>query len=130
MSENLRHASSYKTLFRIMPVIFKVGDINLPFPIHLDWALLFIFYLIIYTILIGIILNPILKAVGLIPWLIVVSFSVITAVFSSKYDPAGKFLPRYISDAGIFLFRNKRHTLAGPVRKFGKGKIKWTVEVD
>ncbi|MEG6617476.1 TcpE family conjugal transfer membrane protein [Peptococcaceae bacterium 1198_IL3148] len=126
----LRQANSYKPFFKIKPVIFNLGDIKLPVPVYLEWAVLFFFNLLVCYLVFGLILGSALKAIGLIPWMIVIAFTVAITVLTSKFDAAGKFIPKYIIDFLLFLIRKKKRTFLGPIPKGSKGKFDWKVEVD
>jgi len=52
MEKGRTHAS-YKSLYRVKPVLFYAGDIKLPFPINVEMALIFgVIYAFYYLALI------------------------------------------------------------------------------
>jgi len=85
---------SYKALFRINHVIYRLGDFNLPFPVSVDAVVLWAVYLIVlaalYRIFPPLRLLPVAEPVAL------AVFPAVLAHLSTKLDPAGKGVPGYL----------------------------------
>lgn len=129
MEKGRTHAS-YKSLYRVKPVLFNVGDIRLPFPVSVEMALIFGVIFAFYYILVVKILGPVLESIGLVPWILSLGLAVLSTWLTTRFDAAGKFIPKYLFDAATFLVRRKTFSLVGAVRvPRKKHKCIWKVEV-
>lgn len=114
--------TSYKTLFRVRPVLYRFGDVPLPIPIRLESLVVFAgSFIILYPICE--LVEPITRAVLHVNSLITNAvFSGIIAYYAQNVDPAGKFLPVFIYDILLHFIKNKRVWLGGSMEST-KSKI-------
>lgn len=130
MQEKERTYSSYKSLYRVKPVLFYAGDIKLPFPINLEMALIFVFIMAFYYVICVKIFGPVLVSLGLVPWILALGLAVLSTWLTTRFDAAGKFIPRYIWDAVTYYLRRKTYTFYGKVIiRNKKHKCNWRLEV-
>lgn len=85
---------SYRALFRINHVIYRLGDFHLPFPVSLDAVVLWAVYLIVLAALYRIF--PPLRLLPVDEPVALAVFPVVLAHLSTKLDPAGKGVPGYL----------------------------------
>lgn len=85
---------SYKPLFRISHVIYRLGDLNLPFPVSLDAVVLWAVYLLILAALYR--AFPPLRILPVDEPVALAVFPAVLAHLSTKLDPAGKGVPGYL----------------------------------
>jgi len=130
MYNKRRTHASYRSLYRVKPVLYYFGDIQLPFPISVERFLIFAVVNIVFYVLFVELLGPILTSLGLVPWMISVSMSVLATWLTTKFDAAGKFIPKYLSDALLFLARSKTSTLHSRIKiRKKKEACNWKVDV-
>lgn len=97
-------ASSYRPLYRIQHVIYKIGDIKLPFPVGFDALALFFLYL-----------TPLALLAKLAPWafslfglpafVTVPAAAALLAHASAKLEPAGKGVLGYLGGLAAHALR-------------------------
>lgn len=128
--EQGRTFSSYKSLYRVKPVLYFLGDIKLPFPVNLEMVLIFAIFWAIYHLVLSVFLGELIRSVGLVPGIMSFGLAALSSWVSTTFDAAGKFIPKYLFDAAAFYVRPKTNTLAGPLRVSPKKqKCDWKVEV-
>lgn len=97
-------ASSYRPLYRIQHVIYKIGDIKLPFPVGFDALALFFLYL-----------TPLALLAKLAPWafslfglpafVTIPAAAALLAHASAKLEPAGKGILGYLGGLAAHALR-------------------------
>lgn len=130
MQDKGRTHASYKSLYRVKPVLFYAGDIKLPFPINLEVTFIFGCIMAVYYLICVKVLGSLLISLGLVPWMLALGLAFLSTWLTTQFDAAGKFIPRYLFDAVAYLARRKTYTLCGKVIiKKRKQKCKWNLEV-
>lgn len=118
-------AESYRSLYRVRPLIYHIGDVRLWVPIRQDGIVLWFMYLFLFFVLCY--LFPILSwVIPLDRTVTMVIGPIVAAYYTVKLDPAGKSVPRYLQDIVHFLLRPKWFVRWQAVRQpGGKGKIQF-----
>lgn len=97
-------ASSYRPLYRIQHVIYKIGDIKLPFPVGFDALALFFLYLAPLALLAK--LAPwAFSLFGLPAFVTVPATAGLLAHASAKLEPAGKGILGYLAGLAAYAIR-------------------------
>jgi hypothetical protein len=97
-------ASSYRPLYRIQHVIYKIGDIKLPFPVGFDALALFFLYLAPLAVLARA-LPTAFSPFGLPPFVTVPVAAALLAHASARLEPAGKGILEYLGGLAAYAFR-------------------------
>lgn len=123
-----RFHSSYKTLFRVRPVLYRFGDIPLPIPISLEALFVFVIsFLALYPICT--ILEPVTQLFHLNNLIADMVFSGIITYYTKDIDPAGKFLPVYIYDILTHMTKERHRIWLGGNLDNERGKTYETFTV-
>lgn len=99
-------AESYRALYRVRPLLYRIGDIRLWVPIRQDGIVLWFVYVGLFFFFCYIV--PILSWILPIDRMIIIGIGpLLAAYYSVKLDPVGKTVPKYLNDLLRFHLRPK-----------------------